>query len=308
MAQVGGENVGRGCRFLILKIEMASQSNAAQELTGYPRCDACGRSVRIRGINSRNVLCKHCISGALPFAGIESEGEFRGALREYREGLGSRATDFQGLRFDPFADEEREALRHLNRTLQGCKYAGGDEIINHLKTVSKSGGCSLSALFHNIRSARGPGLEMLEAEIRRWGVTWDLIGLAETWLDAESEKLLSFQGYNIVCASRKKKSGGGVALMIKEGLVFRERADLSVFEEGEIESLFVEIVRDRGQRNELIGVVYRPPSGDVAAFTEHMSSIMDKMGNKSAFIMGDFNVDLLKSGSHRPTTDFLEGW
>ena len=32
------------------------------------------------------------------------------------------------------------------------------------------GGCSLSLLFHNVRSARGGGLELLEGEMRRWGV------------------------------------------------------------------------------------------------------------------------------------------
>ena len=40
--------------------------------------------------------------GALPFVGLGADGEFRGALREYREGLGSRAGEFEGLRFDPF--------------------------------------------------------------------------------------------------------------------------------------------------------------------------------------------------------------
>ena len=42
------------------------------------------------------------------------------------------------------------------------------------------GGCSLSLLFHNVRSARGGGLELLEGEMRRWGVAWDAVELAET--------------------------------------------------------------------------------------------------------------------------------
>ena len=43
-------------------------------------------------------------------------------------------------------------------------------------------------LFHNVRSARGANLEMLEEEMRRWAVQWDVVGLVETWLDVESEK------------------------------------------------------------------------------------------------------------------------
>ena len=66
-----------------------------------------------------------CMGGVLPFAGLVGEGEFRGALREYREGLGSRAGEFEGLRFDPFDDEVRGALGGLDATLRGCGYVGG---------------------------------------------------------------------------------------------------------------------------------------------------------------------------------------
>ena len=146
---------------------------------------------------------------ALPFVGLVGEGEYRGALREYRVGLGSRAGEFQGLRFDPYDEEVRAALGGLDATLRGCSYMGGDEVGGRLRGLARDGGCSLSLLFHNVRSAKGPGMELLEAEVRRWGVQWDVVGLAETWLDEESEKGLAMGGYGVVCASRKGKSGGG---------------------------------------------------------------------------------------------------
>ena len=49
----------------------------------------------------------------------------------------------------------------------------------------------------------------MEAEMRRWKVEWDVVGLAETWLDEESEKLVAVRGYEVVCASRRRRSGGG---------------------------------------------------------------------------------------------------
>ena len=79
-----------------------------------------------------------------------------------------------------------------------------------LRGVAKEGGCALSLLFHNVRSASGPGMEMFEVELRRWLVQWDVVGLAETWLDEESEKGLAVKGFGVVCASRKQKGGGGV--------------------------------------------------------------------------------------------------
>jgi exonuclease III len=47
-------------------------------------------------------------------------------------------------------------------------------------------------------------------------VRWDVVGLAETWLDAENEKGVGMEGYEVVCASCKDKRGGGVAVFIRE--------------------------------------------------------------------------------------------
>ena len=135
-----------------------------------PRCVICGRVVRVRGVGVVDVWCAVCLGDALPFVGIVGEGAFGAALREYREGVGSRAGDFLGARFDPFDDEVRGALGGVDATLRGCAYVGGGEVGGQLREVAKSGGCSLSLLFHNVRSVRGPGLELLEAEMRRWQV------------------------------------------------------------------------------------------------------------------------------------------
>ena len=59
------------------------------------------------------------MGGALPFVGLLSEGEFRGALRDYREGLGSRSSEFMDLRFDPFDDEVRGVLGGLGEAVGG---------------------------------------------------------------------------------------------------------------------------------------------------------------------------------------------
>ena len=59
-----------------------------------------------------------------------------------------------------------------------------------------------------------------------------------------------------MCASRKERSGG-VELLVREGLTNKERPDLGIFEEGLFESVFVEIVRGGGCRNDVVGVFYR---------------------------------------------------
>ena len=287
-----------------LNVTMASSTHSHPRVC--PRCDVCGKVVRVIGVGTSGVWCKGCLSGNMPFLGIESEGEYREALREYREGGGVDVASFEGTRFNPLGEEERGVLKELDGTLRGCNYVKGNDIGSQQMKISRDLGCSLSLLFHNIRSARGPGLELLEMEIRGWGVQWDFIGLAETWLDEVSEKHFSMQGFSPVCASRKSKSGGGVALLIKDGLTYRERRDISVFHEGVIESLFAEVVRGEGRRNEIVGVIYRPPGGDLTVFKDEISKLMTKLKGVDAYIMGDFNVDLLKTDSHRPTSDCLE--
>ena len=124
----------------------------------FPRCDVCGRVVRMRGLDGSGVWCSACVGDALPFVGLTAEGDYRSALVEYREGLGSRAGDFCHLRFDPYDDEVRGALGGAGAALGGCAYTGGDGVGGRLRDMAKRGGCSLSLLFHNIRSAKGPGL------------------------------------------------------------------------------------------------------------------------------------------------------
>ena len=54
-----------------------------------------------------DVRCAGCLGGALAFVGIVGEGDYGAAVREYREGVGSRAGDFMGARFDPFDEAVR---------------------------------------------------------------------------------------------------------------------------------------------------------------------------------------------------------
>ena len=43
-----------------------------------PRCEVCGRAVRVRGVGTVGVWCAACLGGALPFVGIVGEGHYEG--------------------------------------------------------------------------------------------------------------------------------------------------------------------------------------------------------------------------------------
>ena len=60
----------------------------------------------------------------------------------------------------------------------------------------------------------------------------------------------------------------------------------------DIETLFITITNSKTPIT--IGVVYRPPSGDINIFNQVFGEILDKLPNKNVYINGDFNINLHK--------------
>jgi hypothetical protein len=69
-----------------------------------------------------------------------------------------------------------------------------------------------------------------------------------------------------------------VALFIKERLTYKTRPDFWIFEDGEFELVFVEINRGGGHRNDVVGVVYRPPRAALSVFNERMAQLLGRLG------------------------------
>ena len=74
-----------------------------------------------------------------------------------------------------------------------------------------------------------------------------------------------------------------------------------------LESLFVELINPNG-KNILIGVIYRPPRSNLDAFLTNMQNLVQNpiLTNKDAFLMGDFNIDLMKCNSQNASQEFVE--
>ena len=76
-----------------------------------------------------------------------------------------------------------------------------------------------------------------------------------------------------------------------------------------IESLFIEILVE--QRNIIIGVIYRPntlPLGKTSSFLEEFKPIVDQIVtlNQPTYLLGDFNIDLLKCNTEAKNSEFLQ--
>ena len=132
------------------------------------------------------------------------------------------------------------------------------------------------------------------------------ICVSETWLNTINENLFNIPGYKFESCARPKKLGGGVGIFINSVFEFNRISDFSFIDDN-IECLFVEIIIQSGQ-NIIIGCIYRPPSGDINIFNTKLYHILENIcnnSNKHIFLLGDYNINLLKYQSHEPTASFL---
>ena len=133
-----------------------------------------------------------------------------------------------------------------------------------------------------------------------------IIGLTETWLSTNPNPPFALDGHDFIFNSRKEKAGGGVGLYVSKNYSYNVCNDITIMNDI-LESLFIEIVLP-GQKNVIIGVVYRPPSSNTLEFVSSLNNILNnfEMNNKECFVMGDFNIDLLKYDTDNLCHEFLE--
>ena len=90
---------------------------------------------------------------------------------------------------------------------------------------------------------------------------------------------------------------------------YKIRDDLS-FMNLEYESVFIEIERDTSllEQHLILGVIYRPPGSDVNQFNDITNDILERVRHerKLCYLLGDCNINLLKHGTHKPTSEFLD--
>ena len=168
--------------------------------------------------------------------------------------------------------------------------------IAHLNRIVKTKKCpnKFSIFFNNI-DGNQTNFDSLSIDLDRHECKFSAITLCETNIDSAHKDLYHIQGYESVYLSKieNKAKGSGLAIYLKNDLTFVEKPSLC-HSSPDIETLFVEISND----NEPItlGVVYRPPSGNIVNFLHEFDNLVKKLPKVNSFITGDFNINL-----HRPS-------
>ena len=139
---------------------------------------------------------------------------------------------------------------------------------------------------------------------------FDLICISESKIiSGKTPKVdLNIDGYQTPVGTPTEAKKGGVLMYVKEGINCKPRPDLNIYKQKELESYFVEVI-NANEKNTIVGVIYRHPCMCPQTFNnEYLKPLTARLGkeNRSIYLAGDFNLDLLKTSNHTPTFDFLE--
>ena len=105
-----------------------------------------------------------------------------------------------------------------------------------------------------------------------------------------------------------ESAAGGTLLYISNNLSYKPRNDLCIYKSTELESTFIEILSQK-ETNVIVCCIYRHPHMSLNEFNDYyINNLLDKLSqeNKTVFLLGDFNIDLLNYDQHSLTNEFLD--
>ena len=163
---------------------------------------------------------------------------------------------------------------------------------------------TLSLMHLNIRSIPS-NLTKLVQYLSNLNVNFDIIGISETWLNETNKDIYNLNGYNHVPLVRQDRIHGGVSLFISASISYRILNEIFIINK-DIECLFIQIELNGDKIH--VGIIYRTPDADVRNFCDYLVNILEslKPHNQSCYLIGDYNIDLLKHSTHNPTSEFLD--
>ena len=97
-------------------------------------------------------------------------------------------------------------------------------------------------------------------------------------------------------------------MYIVDHLAYQERNDLNLYKINNLQSTFIEIINP-DKSNIIVGCIYRHPKIGLFEFIYYcLNLLLNKLAKepKTVFLLGDFNVHLLKCEQHKAANEFLD--
>ena len=167
------------------------------------------------------------------------------------------------------------------------------------------------SLFHlNIASLQ-KNKDELETVLSLIDLKFDIVGITETKLKLSSDPTFNININGFKCFSTPSEANkGGALLYIADRYNAKPLPHLNriMYKSNQLESAFVEIC-NKIHKNGIVGCIYRHPSMDINEFNDDfLNPLLESIesDNKKLFLVGDFNIDLLKVDIDSSTTKFFD--
>ena len=138
-----------------------------------------------------------------------------------------------------------------------------------------------------------------------------MIGITETKLlkDLKPDFDIQMEGYKCYHVDTESQKGGCL-IYISNSLNPRRRIDLEalMYKSEVLESTFIEIINPK-KKNVVVGCIYRHPSMDLDEYNkDFLIPFLEKFDkeNKKKYLIGDFNIDLLKVDENANSASFFD--
>ena len=168
---------------------------------------------------------------------------------------------------------------------------------------------SFSIFHHNVCSL-SKNFDQLHALLTELDIDFDFIGITESLISKTN-----FSPTNIALANYAteqtptESNGGGAFLYINRKHSYKIQKDLKLYKPHKIESVFVEVIMPK-RTNIIVGCIYRHPDNNIDdCNTNYLKPLLQKLSEESSkniFLLGDFNIDLLKFSSCSSVCNFLD--
>ncbi len=163
-----------------------------------------------------------------------------------------------------------------------CNYISPDDV--KLDNLSLNG--SQITVHHlNIHSvpSKLDDLKTLLAKLKTRNLTIDVILLCETFITDNKKESCSVDDYKLFSEHRKNMSKGGVAIYVHKTLKYKERDDLRIFDEGFLESCFIELTMQT--KNIIVGEIYRVPGTSEGTFITKYEDLISKIKREKKILL-----------------------
>ena len=208
----------------------------------------------------------------------------------------SKYTEHHSYDLENDIDPDNNFLLEVN---ENCSYYTNEQF-NH--NITNEGNTSIIHL--NSRSLN-KNFKDIKDYLHTFSQPFNIIAISETWMNSGDVEDFEMDGYELVYVNRKNKAGGGVAIYVDNGLKFKVLDDMTTVVDNLFECLTIEVCMERG-RNIIISCIYRAPGTSIDVFTEYVESMLVSKNNKTIFICGDFNIDLLNPNKVKAIDDCID--